>query len=81
MDYILYPINLPDPLPCIPIPLAKDDPAIPLDLQIVIQEIYRRALYHRMLDYSRPPEPPLVGEAATWVEAQLQAVGWRGPGH
>jgi hypothetical protein len=57
MDYTLYPISLYESLPCLPIPLANDDPDIALDLQVVTQEINRRALYHRMIDYSRPPDP------------------------
>ena len=28
MDYTLYPVALRDPLPCVPIPLANDDPDI-----------------------------------------------------
>jgi Protein of unknown function (DUF4058) len=71
MDYTLYPIALRDPLPCLPIPLAHDDPDIALDLQIVTQEINRRALYHRMVDYSRPPEPPLSPTDMLWGQDVL----------
>lgn len=79
MDYTLYPISLREPLPCLPVPLAGDDPDIPLDLQMVMQEVYRRALYIRMVDYSLPPEPPLSDEDAAWAEARLRAAGLRGP--
>jgi Protein of unknown function (DUF4058) len=71
MDYTLYPIALRDTLPCLPIPLAHDDPDIALDLQIVTQEINRRAPYHRMVDYSRPPEPPLLPTEMLWVQDVL----------
>jgi hypothetical protein len=71
MDYTLYPIALRDTLPCLPIPLAHDDPDIALDLQVVTQEINRRALYHRMVDYSRPPEPPLSPTEMLWVQDVL----------
>ncbi|HEX6383295.1 MAG TPA: hypothetical protein VF177_01375 [Anaerolineae bacterium] len=33
--------------------------------------------YDLAVDYSQPPEIPLVGEAATWVEERLQAAGRR----
>jgi hypothetical protein len=80
MDYTLYPISLREPLPCIPVPLAGDDPDIPLDLQIAFQDVYRRALYQRMIDYSLPPpEPPLSDQDTIWVDTQLQAAGWRSP--
>ncbi len=73
MDYTLYPISLRESLPCLPIPLAQDAPDIPLDLQMAIQEIDRRALYNRMIEYSRPPEPPLSPEDMIWVQALLRA--------
>ncbi|MBI3913232.1 MAG: DUF4058 family protein, partial [Chloroflexi bacterium] len=34
MDYTLYPVDLRELLPCIPVPLAGQDPDVPLDLQI-----------------------------------------------
>jgi len=73
MDYTLYPISLYESLPCLPIPLANDDPDIALDLQVVTQEINRRALYHRMIDYSRPPDPPLSPADRIWVQELLRA--------
>jgi hypothetical protein len=72
IDYTLYPISLRESLPCIPIPLANDDPDIPLDLQMAIQEIARRTLYNRMIDYTRPPEPPLAPEDIPWVHELLR---------
>jgi hypothetical protein len=78
MDYTLYPISLHEPLPCLPVPLAGDDPDIPLDLQIAAQEVYRRALYSRMVDYSLPPpEPPLSNEDMAWLDRQLCTAGLR----
>jgi hypothetical protein len=40
-----------DPLPTITIPLKKDDPEVPLDLQQVFTTVYDRARYHLSLDY------------------------------
>ncbi len=77
MDYTLFPINLREPLPCLPVPLAGDDSDIPLDLQIAMQEIYQRALYRRMVDYTLPVDPPLADEDMAWVDKQLREVGLR----
>jgi Protein of unknown function (DUF4058) len=40
-------------LPVIPVPLAKPDSDIPLDLQAMIDEIYQRFRYPRSIDYSK----------------------------
>jgi hypothetical protein len=79
MDYTLFPMNLRDTLPCLPVPLTGDDPDIPLDLQIAMQEIYQRALYSRMIDYTLPPDPPLADEDMVWIDIQLHAADLRGP--
>ena len=61
------------PLPSIPVPLAKADSDIPLDLQPMIEAIYQRSRYERSIDYSRPLTPPLEAAATAWLEQQLQA--------
>jgi len=68
-----WPAHFRRPLPPVPVPLAKPDPDIPLDLQPMIQEIYRRFRYERSIDYSRPLAPPLGAEDAAWLEEQLEA--------
>lgn len=77
MDYTIYPVHLPEPLPCLPVPLADSDPDIPLDLQIALQTVYQRALYVRMLDYGSDPQPPLSAEDTTWADTLLQQAGLR----
>ncbi len=47
MDYTLYPLDAREPLPCIPTPLAGQDPDVPLDLQIAAQRAYREGPYAR----------------------------------
>jgi hypothetical protein len=61
------------PLPRILIPLAKPDPDVPLDLQPMIDAIYRRYRYERSIDYKRPTPPPLSSEEAAWLEKQLRS--------
>ncbi len=77
IDYVFYPVSLRERLPCIPVPLAGDDPDVPLDLQIVLQQVYHRALYLRMLDYTLPPNPPLSEQDAAWADECLRVAGLR----
>lgn len=77
MDYTLYPVRLPESLPCIPIPLAGADPDILLDLQIGMNRVYRAGPYRRAIDYTRLPDPLLSEADAAWAEERLRAVGLR----
>ena len=78
MDYTLYPVDVRETLPCIPVPLAGQDPDVPLDLQTAAQRAYREGPYARALDYTRPAEPPLADDDAACADALLRAAGWRG---
>jgi hypothetical protein len=78
MDYTLYPVDLREPLPCIPVPLVGEDPDVPLDLQVVAQKVYREGPYLRAIDYSQSAEPPLSEEDAAWADEVLRAAGLRG---
>lgn len=73
IDYTLYPVDLREPLPCIPVPLAGEDPDVPLDLQIAVRRVYEEGPYLRAIDYSQPPESPLPEDDATWAEEVLHA--------
>jgi hypothetical protein len=61
------------PLPSLPVPLAKPEPDIALELQPMIDEIYRRFRYGRSIDYSRPLTPPLAPRETAYLEQRLQA--------
>lgn len=61
------------PLRSIPVPLAKPDPDIPLALQPMIDEIYRRFRYERTIDYKKPLTPPLDAGDSVWLKQQLRA--------
>ena len=67
----VYPWTLRQPLPVIPVPLAGDDPDVPLDLQAAFTTTYDRAGYDYSLDYLRPVEPPLEPSAAEWARSIL----------
>lgn len=73
----VWPIALSDPLPTVPIPLLPDDNDAYLDLQVAFTAMYDLLGYDLAVDYSRPPEIPLKGEAAAWVEERLQTAGQR----
>ena len=77
MDYTLYPVQLPEPLPCIPVPLDGEASDVLLDLQIAANRVYREGPYARAIDYSVDVEPPLAEAEARWVDERLRAVGWR----
>lgn len=69
----LYDINLRDPLPTIAIPLATDDADCPLNLQTILDQIYKRGRYHMAINYSNPCEPTLNPEAMTWARKILDS--------
>jgi hypothetical protein len=67
----VYAWTLRQPLPAVPVPLAGDDPDVPLDLQAAFTTTYDRAGYDYALDYRRPVEPPLDPATADWVRSVL----------
>jgi hypothetical protein len=79
MDYVLYPVRLREPLPCIPVPLAGQDPDVLLDLQVAVNRVYREGPYARAVDYAGDPEPPLDEADAAWADERLRAAGLRAP--
>jgi hypothetical protein len=60
-------------LPPIPVPLAKPDDDVPLALQPMVDEIYRRFRYERSIDYRKPLNRSLDSAGALWLEKQLLA--------
>jgi hypothetical protein len=63
-------------LPAIPVPLLNPDPDIGLDLQIALTTVYDELRYDLILDYTRPPDVPLEGDAAVWAEQILRSSRW-----
>ncbi len=70
----VWPVSFQIPSPSIPVPLAKPDPDIPLDLQPMIDAIYERSRYERSINYSKPLSPPLHAAETGWLKQQLQAM-------
>jgi hypothetical protein len=71
-----YPIRLSDRLPTVNVPLRPREADVPLDLQAVVDEVYRRGAGRR-IDYARPCNPPLADREAAWADALLKAAGRR----
>lgn len=67
----VYPVQLRDRLPTVPVPLQGDE-AVAVDLQAILDLVYDRGGYDAYLDHGRPvPAPPLAPAERSWVEAVL----------
>lgn len=71
----VYTWDVRQPLPTIPIPLAKDDPDVLFDLQSVFVAVYDRSGYDYTLDYTRPLAPPLRASDDAWLQETLREAG------
>jgi hypothetical protein len=69
----VYPRTVRQPLPRIRVPLAGDDPDVPLDLQAALAQAYEAGSYHDRLAYHAPCEPPLEREDQAWADELIRA--------
>jgi len=68
-DYFVYPVQLPEPLPEIAIPLLPGDGDVPLDLQAAFNRAYDAGPYRREIDYATNKiKPPLRASRARWAK-------------
>ena len=74
-DVFVTPIPLRESLPTLTLPLRPGDARTAVDLQDALDELYAGGRYHLLIDYNRPPEPPLDGDDATWAAEQVRAAG------
>ncbi|HSF33268.1 MAG TPA: DUF4058 family protein [Candidatus Tectomicrobia bacterium] len=56
----VWPIQLTNRLPVLPVPLSTPDPDVPLDLGAVVQAVYERGGYATRIVYRQPVPPPLL---------------------
>jgi hypothetical protein len=69
----VWPIQLPESLPVLPVPLLEPDPDVPLDLGAAVASVYERGAYEAQIDYGSPPPPPPLSPAeAEWVDHLLR---------
>lgn len=73
----VWPIQLYDALPVVPVPLLAPDPDVALDLGGAVASVYERGAYGAEIDYTPSPTPPLTEVEATWLNEWLQKVGVR----
>lgn len=73
----IWPIDVQDHLPIVPVPLLEGDPDVSLDLQRVLSAIYDTFGYELLVDYSQPPHVPLAAKKAAWADDLLRAKGLR----
>jgi len=71
----VWPLQLDMRLPVIPVPLLADDPDVTLDIRLALDTVYDALSYDLSVDYTRPAEIPLVGEAAVWAAEHLRQAG------
>jgi hypothetical protein len=78
-DFLVYPIQLPDPLPTVNIPLLPGDGQVPVDLQAVLTRSYDTGPYRREIDYRQDqPNPPLEPHRADWWKQLLSQITTNG---
>ena len=72
----VYPVVLQQPIPRVPVPLRETDADVPLDLQPLMERVYR-AGGHDDIDYSAAAVPELEGADAAWAAELLAHAGLR----
>ncbi len=68
----VWPVQLDEPLPTVPVPLLPDDADVSLDLQLALTTMYDELGFDLSVNYSQPPEIPLEGETAVWATELLK---------
>src|ERR1043165_1633779 len=66
-----YVLRLRERLPAVRGPLRPTDPDAALDLQVLIEQCYQRGRYASIIDYAKPPHPPLPEQEAAWAKQVL----------
>jgi hypothetical protein len=69
----VWPIQLCEKLPAVPVPLVDPDPDVALDLGAVVAAVYERGGYATLIDYSQPPPPPLSEAEAARLDEHFRA--------
>jgi hypothetical protein len=71
----VYPMPLWERLPTLKIPLRPKDADVLLDVQLLIDQCYRKGGYEGTLDYAADPDPPLYGADLEWAGQRLHELG------
>lgn len=73
----VYPAGFRERLPLVNIPLRRSDADAVIDVQQVLDEVYLKGNYSRVLDYREELVPPLAPGDARWVDERLRQEGKR----
>ena len=68
----LFAFSLQQPIPTVPIPLLPDESDVLLELQPLLNQVYRRGRYHLAIDYSQPPNPRFSQETQSWALKKIE---------
>lgn len=69
-----YAFDVRQPIPAVPIPLMSGESEPTLNLQKLLEQVYRRGRYHLAIDYSQPPQLRWKDEPeADWADSLIQA--------
>ncbi|AFY82714.1 DUF4058 family protein [Oscillatoria acuminata] len=71
----LYLFNLPDTIPTFPLPLRSGDTEPIIDLNLLLNQLYDRAGYDFVIDYSTEPIPAFSESEAAWADIWLTEQG------
>lgn len=70
----VWPAQLWEALPIVPVPLLEPDPDVPLALGDRVKAVYLRGAYKARIDYEAAPPPPALSVVeAEWVNGLLKA--------
>ena len=72
----IYRVPLAELLPAIKVPLREGDHDVKLELQPLIEQVYRNGRYEST-DYRADPLPPLAADDAAWADELLKRRGLR----
>ena len=67
----LYEFGLCQPIPLFALPLKPKEEALTVNLQTLLEGVYRRAKYYLAIDYRRPIKPALTAVERAWVDSLL----------
>lgn len=71
----VWPMQLRDTLPVVPVPLLSPDPDASINLSMAVVAVYERAAYGQQIDYREPVPPPrLSPKDKTWVQQQIAPI-------
>ncbi len=74
----VWPIQLSEALPVLPVPLREPDPDAALDLGVMVAATYDHGGYDMLINYTRqPPPPPFTDSELDWLDERLHAEGRR----